>query len=127
MVGVSLVVVPAPGKNIKFDPELCIGTVPAGSVGFTFPTLCRIPVNGPMILDPVIPGVVLAAPELKRAGEIIVILGKTGPMFGLPMPIRTIGGRPNAGVANPKSIKQVRINASVGLKIVCMIPLFSRI
>src|SRR4029077_4544666 len=125
MVGVSLVVVPAPGKNIKFDPELCIGTVPVGGVEFTLTTLCRIPVNGPMILDPVIPGVVPA--ELGRAGEIIIVLGKTGPTFGLPIPIRTIGGRPSAGVANPKSNKQVRINASVGLKILCMIPLFRRI
>jgi hypothetical protein len=86
-------------------------------------TFCRVPVSGPEILEAVIPDVAFGELELKRTDEIIVVRGRAGPRFALPMPMRTIGGRPTAGVATPESNKEARINFSVGLKIVCMIPL----
>lgn len=126
IVGDSLVVFVTllPGTNVKFLPVLCIVTVPAGKVGLTSFTVGRgrlaEPVNGPPIIVVVdeVKGTLLT-----RAGVMGIILGKTGDIPGFPIPIRTIGGRANAGATKPNKLKQAKTKISVRPRNVRMTPL----
>jgi hypothetical protein len=121
-----------PVRTVKFDPEVCILTVPGGRIGLGSAKLCFIKSSGPMIFPPNPPVVGADTPvamEVRmgatRIGAIMVVRGTTGINPGLPIPIRIIGGRPMAGMVSIRN-KDTRAKTSNRLKIVRMAPLSRR-
>jgi hypothetical protein len=85
-----------PGTTMKFLPELCIMTVPAGISGFVSGTFIRVPFNGGLTLPLLGVGVGLIGEDILSRGT---VMGVARIIAELAIPIRIIGGRAKAGMA----------------------------